>query len=119
MKYAKSSATKNCGNDWSAIRKGVQIVSTAPLRLQAAIIPRPVPIANASRKPTPTRKNDHGTVLRSTDVTGVLSANDCPRSPCARCTQYAGYAFQIGSFAEGYITRSVLMKSGFERIWSP
>ena len=72
---------KNAGNDRSAINVGVPTRSMNPPRRHAASMPRNVPTTNEIRKAIPTRKIDHGSVFRTTSVTGTWLAVETPRSP--------------------------------------
>ena len=62
---------KKAGNAPSTMNAGTTVLSTILPRRQAATIPIPIPITNASRKATPTRKIEYGSVLPMTSETGA------------------------------------------------
>ena len=62
---------KNAGNAPSAMSVGTKNVSTAPPRRHAATIPIVMPMTNARRNETPTRKIEYGSVRPITSETGA------------------------------------------------
>ena len=62
---------KKAGNAPSAMKAETKTLSTAPPRRHAATIPTVVPMTNARRNATPTRKIEYGSVRPTTSETGV------------------------------------------------
>ena len=62
---------KKAGNAPSAMNVGTKTLSTTPPRRHAATIPIAVPMTNARRNATPTRKIEYGSVRPMTSETGV------------------------------------------------
>ena len=78
-----------------------------------------MPITNAKRNATPTRKIEYGSVRPITSLTGDGKFEvEIPKSPCRSCPRYVMYPWSSGSFWNPSESRRFWIAFGLAASWA-